>query len=382
MDGSFYSGELSAHTREDGREWDEFCAGVDEFLDRELTPGLRAAGRVTTGLKSDAEACRLWREKLNTRGWYAASWPVEHGGAGWSTEQRLYFENACAERDAPILMNSGVRTIGPLIMAAGTEAQKARYLPAILNGEHEWCQGFSEPRAGSDLSALGLRAERDGDDFILTGSKIWTSFAQCATHMFLLARCEDGSHGGDGLVFLLLEMDRPGIEVRPIRFIDGECETNEVFFNGVRTPVADRIGEIGEGWKTAKQLMAIARGNNTTTGVLRRALRAARRDAEKAGAIDSSLRMRLDEMAMKVDSFEALEMRFNSGLSELDDRSGASALKLTATELHQAITELALEAAPHAAFAQTKYLATRAATIYSGTSEVHRNILARTIGCP
>ncbi|WP_375210237.1 acyl-CoA dehydrogenase family protein [Hyphomonas jannaschiana] len=382
MDGSFYLEELSAHTREDGREWDKFCAGVDEFLDAELTEDLRAAGRRTTGLKSDAEACRAWREKLNARGWYAPTWPVEYGGAGWNTEQRIYFENASAARDAPILMNSGVRTIGPLIMEAGTPAQKAHYLPAILNGEHEWCQGFSEPQAGSDLSALSLKAERDGDDFILTGSKVWTSFAQYATHMFLLARCDPGTHGGKGLVFLLVEMDRPGIDVRPIRFIDGEYETNEVFFNGVRTPAADRIGEIGEGWKAAKQLMAIARGNNTTTGLLRRAMRAARRCAAEAGPLTPSLQMRFADLDLRIDTLEALDMRTKNGLVTLDGGPASSQTKLLATELHQAITEAALEAAPFSDFAQAKYLATRAATIYSGTSEVHRNILARAIGCP
>ena len=382
MDGCFYPEELSAHTREDGREWDEFCAGVDEFLDTELTEELREAGRRTTGLKSAAWACRIWREKLNARGWYAATWPVEYGGAGWTTEQRLYFENACAERDAPVLMNSGIRTIGPLIIEAGTAEQKARYLPGILNGEHEWCQGFSEPQAGSDLSALSLKAVRDGDDFILTGSKIWTSFAQYATHMFLLARCEPDTHGGEGLVFLLVEMNRPGIEVRPIRFIDGEEETNEVFFNGVRTPAADRIGEIGDGWKTAKQLMAIARGNNTTTGVLRRALRAAWRETLIQGAPDASIRMQLASLAQQIDAFEALEAHVASGMCGVSDKPATSALKLRASELHQAITEVALEAAPDSAFAQAKYFATRAATIYSGTSEVHRNILARAIGCP
>lgn len=381
MDGSFQFAQNDTRPAE-GEADAAFRAEVDAFLDAELTEDLRAAGRTTTGLKSAAWACKAWREKLNARGWYAATWPVTYGGAGWSTQQRLYFENASAARDAPILMNSGVRTIGPLIMEAGTPAQKARYLPAILHGEHEWCQGFSEPQAGSDLSALSLKAVRDGDDFILTGSKIWTSFAQCATHMFLLARCEPDSHGGEGLVFLLVEMNRPGIEVRPIRFIDGDCETNEVFFNGVRTPVADRIGDIGKGWKTAKQLMAIARSNNTTTGLLRRALRAAKRGMSEAGRVEPSLRIRLTEMEIRLDTFEALEARIADGKTPLAAAPASSAMKLLATELHQAITEVGLAAAPDTDFAQAKYFATRAATIYSGTSEVHRNILAHAIGCP
>jgi alkylation response protein AidB-like acyl-CoA dehydrogenase len=359
-----------------------FQRAVDTFLDTALTDELRAAGRATTGLKSAPWACAAWREKLHAQGWYAQSWPVEHGGAGWSTEQRLYFENACAMRDAPLLQSSGIRTIGPLIIAEGTPEQKALYLPAILNGQHEWCQGFSEPQAGSDLSALSLRAERDGDDFILSGSKIWTSFAQYATHMFLLARCEAGSTGGDGLVFLLVEMDRPGITVNPIRFIDGDHETNEVFFDRVRTPAADRVGDIGAGWKTAKRLMAIARSNNTTTGMLRRAFRAAERGYRDSGYADPALQARLAELDLRIDMFEALEVHAGAGRIRIDEAPATSVLKVLATELHQAITEIGIELAPNSDFALAKYLATRAATIYSGTSEVHRNIIARAIGCP
>lgn len=358
-----------------------FRREVDAFLDRELTEDLRAAGRATTGLKSSPEACRIWRDKLRARGWYAPTWPVEHGGAGWSAAERLYFENACAARDAPVLQSSGIRTIGPLIIAEGTREQKARYLPPILNGEHEWCQGFSEPQAGSDLAALSLKAERDGDDFILTGSKLWTSFAQYATHMFLLARCEAGSAGTDGLVFLLVEMDRPGIRVSPIRFIDGEYETNEVFFDRVRTPAADRIGAPGEGWKAARRLMAIARSNNTTTGLLRRALRAALQAARENGA-EPALMTRLSALDIRAEAFEMLEARAAAGSLAIGAAPASSALKLIATELHQAITEAGIDAVPGSGFAMAKYLATRAASIYSGTSEVHRNILARAIGCP
>lgn len=382
MDGSFQVEAGRSHYATSGAADAVFRAEVDDFLDTALTDELRAAGRATTGLKSSPEACAAWRAILLERGWVAPSWPTEHGGAGWSTAQRLYFENASAARDAPILQSSGIRTIGPLIIAEGTQAQKDRYLPPILSGAHEWCQGFSEPQAGSDLSALSLRAERDGDDFILTGSKLWTSFANYATHMFLLARCDPASTAGGGLVFLLVEMDQPGIEVRPIRFIDGACETNEVFFNDVRTPAADRIGDVGEGWKAAKRLMEIARSNNTTTGLLRRAVRAAQQGAAEAGDVDDEMHARLAGLVLRLDAFEALEAHVAAGGIAIGAAPATSALKLMATELHQAITEIGLEVAPHTAFAQEKYFATRAATIYSGTSEVHRNILARAIGCP
>lgn len=355
-----------------------FREAVRTFLDDALTEDLREAARQTTGLKSAREACHEWQRRLHARGWAAPGWPVEYGGAGWSMEQQLHFEAACAENDAPLVHSSGIRTIGPLIMAEGTVEQKHRYLPAILRGEHEWCQGYSEPQAGSDLTALSLRAEVQGNEIVLNGSKLWTSFAQYATHMFLLARCEPGSSGKDGLVFLLVEMDLPGVEVRPIRFIDGECETNEVFFNNVRTPARDRIGEIGDGWHAARRLMTIARSNNTPAGLLRRALRAARRGMTAAGDVLPEDAARMAALEMRIEGLDALVARKAASASGVEEPATASMLKLIATELHQAITHAGLSAAPHAAFAQAKYFATRAATIYSGTSEIHRNTLGRT----
>ena len=354
-----------------------FREAVETFLSESLTEDLREAGRKTSGLKSSREACHEWQRRLYARGWAAPGWPVEYGGAGWSMEQQLYFDAVCAANDAPLVHSSGIRTIGPLIMAEGTVEQKHRYLPAILRGEHEWCQGYSEPQAGSDLTALSLKAEVQGDEIVLNGSKLWTSYAQYATHMFLLARSDPGSSGKDGLVFLLVEMDRPGVEVRPIRFIDGECETNEVFFNNVRTPARDRIGEIGKGWHAARRLMTIARSNNTPTGLLRRALRAARRGMNAAGEPMLEDTARMAALEMRIEWLDALVTRKAAGETGVEESTTASMLKLIATELHQAITEAALSAAPNEAFAQAKYFATRAATIYSGTSEIHRNTLGR-----
>jgi len=359
-----------------------FRAEVDQFLEKELTPELCTAGRATTGLKSARAACKEWEKKLYDRGWAAPMWPTLHGGAGWSDAQRLYFENACADRDAPIVQSSGVRTIGPLIIADGTPQQQAYYLPRILSSEHEWCQGFSEPQAGSDLSALALKAHLDGDDFILNGNKIWTSFAGFATHMFLLARADPESHGSAGMVFLLLELDRPGVSIRPIRFIDGDAETHEVFFDNVRTPVDDRIGQIGDGWRSAKRLMEIARSNNTTTGLLRRAHRAALRSLRSARDPDPGLILRLADFSSRIDAFEMLEKRVGTGDIPCSPGATSSMLKVVATELHQAITEAGLDGFPYGDFALSKYFATRAASIYSGTSEIHRNIIARALGLP
>ena len=379
MDGSFPS---ERHTldafRTDGVSL-AFRDRVDAFLDCALSDELRAAGRDTVGLKSSRQACQAWHRKLYEQGWAAPAWPVEHGGAGWTKAEQLYFETACAEQDAPLVHSSGIRTIGPLIMAIGTRAQKQSYLPRILSGEHEWCQGFSEPQAGSDLTALQLHAERDGDEFILNGSKIWTSFASDATHMFLLARCGVKSDERDGVVMLLVEMDRPGIEVRPIKFIDGHCETSQVFFTNVRTPVADRLGEIGGGWAAARTLMTIARSNNTTPGLLRRTLRAARRAASHARH-DPALKTRLDRLEMRLDAFEALSSRKTSQSVGGTDRITSSMLKVVATELQQAMNEAAVSGAPNESGVLARYFANRAATIYSGTSEIHRNTMGRLIG--
>ena len=379
MDGSFPSARDMFDAVGANGVSQAFRDRVDTFLAGALTNELRAAGRDTVGLKSTRAACKAWHRKLYQQGWVAPAWPVEHGGTGWTKAEQLYFETACAEQDAPLVHSSGIRTIGPLIMAIGTPAQKQAYLPGILKGEHEWCQGFSEPQAGSDLTALQLHAERDGDDFILNGSKIWTSFAGDATHMFLLARCGTKSDERDGVVMLLVEMDRPGIEVQPIKFIDGNCETSQVFFTNVRTPVTDRLGEIGGGWAAARTLMTIARSNNTTPGLLRRALRAARRASGETGR-DPALKSRLAGLEMRLDTFEALASRKMSQAVGGTDRMTSSMLKVVATELQQAINEAAVSGAPNEAMVLARYFANRAATIYSGTSEIHRNTMARLSG--
>ncbi|MEQ8559026.1 MAG: acyl-CoA dehydrogenase family protein [Henriciella sp.] len=379
MDGNVFSTTIARPGLPSDGVSQAFRDEVDCFLASALNEDLRRAGRETTGLKSSREAAKAWHDELYRRGWAAPSWPVEHGGAGWSPDEQRYFEMVCAEQDAPVVHSSGIRTIGPLIIAMGREDQKRRYLPAILSGDHEWCQGYSEPQAGSDLTALHLHAELQGDDFILNGSKIWTSFADQATHMFLLARSEPGSTGKDGLVFLLVEMDQPGIEVCPIRFIDGECETNQVFFTNVRTPATERIGEIGDGWAAARALMTIARSNNTPPGLIRRALRAAK--SATAGVEEEAVSRRLADLEIRLDTFEALSARKTSQSPGAVDHLTASMLKVLATELQQAINETAISGQVEQELALARYLANRAATIYSGTSEVHRNTMARLIGC-
>jgi acyl-CoA dehydrogenase len=363
----------------DAREDDEsFLLSVRRFLDEHLTDDLRAAGRATTGVHSRIEACREWHRRLYARGWIAPAWPVAHGGAGWSPNQRFLFERECADNDAPILFAGGIRSLGPLLIAMGSEMQKRRYLPAILNGDDLWCQGFSETGAGSDLAALSTHAVRDGDVYRLNGAKIWTTGAQYCNRMFALVRMSRGSRPTDGITFLLIDTKSPGLTISPIRTMDGEYEFNQVVFEDVRVPVANCVGDENQGWGAAKLLMRFARGNNTTAAHLRRSLR--RTKEISLGADDAA---RLAEIETSLAAYEALEFSLLSA-NRLNgsDEMAPSMLKTLATELNQRISELGLERAGYGGFIDARlsakrYVATRAASIYSGTNEIHRNLMAR-----
>jgi acyl-CoA dehydrogenase len=375
----------------------DFLAEVRAFFDHALTPELRAAGRNTLGVYSDVEAGEIWRQRLYERGWVAPAWPAEWGGPGWTARQRFLFDRECALNDAPVLFASGVRTIGPLLIEMGGHEQRARYLPAILSGQDLWCQGFSEPGAGSDLAAISTRAVRDDDTYVITGSKIWTTGAHIANRMFAIVRTADGARRQEGLTFLLIDMETPGITVRPIVSLSGEHELNEVFFDGARVPVTHRVGEEGEGWAVAKRLMQLARANNTPAALVRRAhrkasLAIAALDAEARG----SLPRRLAALEVELEAYESMELRaLPDGRPKVGEETTPSMLKLIGTDLHQRISELTMEAAgPYAdaalasvgmvgeaadsgARAMAKHLAVRAASIYSGTSETQRNVMAR-----
>lgn len=367
-----------------------FVDDVRRFLSASLTADLREAGRKTTGVHSDINACRIWHRRLHDRGWIAPAWPAAHGGAGWPTWRQLLFESECAASDAPILFAGGLRNVGPLLIAIGTPEQKARYLPAILDGRDLWCQGFSEAGAGSDLAALRTRAVADGDCYVVDGSKIWTTGAHFANRMFCLVRTSSAARAQAGITFLMIEMPSEGLTVRPIRSIAGDHEFNEVIFDGVRVPKANRVGEENDGWSVAKQLMGYARASNTTSGQLRRALR---RAAEVSTDAEGGQRLRKLECSLL--AFEAFEVSARSTTPDGDpDGARASMLKALATELHQEIATFALDAAGPSAmafsgaklpsewletggFSAAKYLATRVASIYSGTNETHRNLIAK-----
>lgn len=374
-----------------------FVAELRAFLDEALTPDLREAGRNTLGVHSDIAACRLWHSRLYARGWAAPAWPKGWGGAGWTARQRFLFDRELVANDAPVLFAGGIRSLGPLLIEMGTADQQDRYIQPILRGDDLWAQGFSEPGAGSDLAAISTRAVAVPGGYRVTGSKIWTTGAHHANRMFAIVRTGDFERRQQGLTFLLLDMDSPGLTVRPILDLTGEREFNEVFFDGVFVPEENRVGPENDGWTVAKRLMTLARSNNTPSALVARSLRRAT-DAIAAGGetIEPSLRRRLTGLRIELDAFAQLELAaLPSGRAEAGAAATPSMLKLIGSELHQRVCELAMEAAgPQAgaslaaigingeeldlgARAMARHLCLRAASIYSGTSETQRNLIAR-----
>jgi acyl-CoA dehydrogenase len=384
-----------------------FREEVRDFLAANLTSDLRAAAARATSVFQDKAVSLVWQKILHARGWAAPSWPREYGGSGWSEMQRHIFSAESARAGAPALAPMGLRMVGPVIIGMGSEAQKAHYLPRILSGEDYWCQGYSEPQAGSDLAALQLSAEADGDDYVLNGSKIWTTHAHVADRMFCLVRTRREGKPQAGITFLLLDMSAPGLSVRPIITLAGDHEVNQVFFDNVRTPQSGRVGEENDGWRVAKYLLQFERGGGSAPG-LRVALdRLARMAAEEPGddgrplLRDPAFRAALASASAALDAVEAAEQRVLAALRAGDSPGPASSmLKTVGTEMMQRLDELALDAigawaaadqsefrAPgsntpgvgpaHALTVTARYLNDRAASIYGGSNEIQRDILAR-----
>ncbi|WP_312164520.1 acyl-CoA dehydrogenase family protein [Phenylobacterium sp.] len=376
---------------------------VRAFLEEALTPELREAGRRATSVFMDRRFSLPWQKILHARGWAAPSWPRAYGGPGWSEMQRHVFAAECARAGAPSLAPMGLRMVGPVIMGYGTPEQKAHYLPRILSGEDYWCQGYSEPGAGSDLASLQLRAVRDGDDYVLSGSKLWTTHAHWANRMFCLVRTQTGGKPQAGVTFLLLDMHSPGIRVRPIITLAGEHEVNEVFFEDVRAPVSGRLGEENQGWTVAKHLLEFERGGGSAPG-LKVMLGRVRSAAQSAGLLaQPAFRARLMDTEIAVQAIEMSEQRILAALSAGTNPGPASSmLKTQGGEAMQRIDELLLEVAgvhggvdqpdarepgsdvppigPEAVLtAMPRYLNDRAASIYGGSNEIQRDIIARLV---
>ena len=356
------------------------------FLTANLTDDIRRGAARATSVFIDPDVSLPWQRILHAHGWAAPDWPAEFGGPGWSEIERYIFAAECARAGAPNLAPMGLKMVAPVIMHYGSPEQRAHYLPRILSGEDYWCQGFSEPGAGSDLAALQLRATADGSDYILNGSKIWTTHAHFANRMFALVRTSNEGKPQAGISFLLLDMATPGIIVEPIRTLAGDHEFNQVFFDDVRVPQANRLGGENEGWSVAKHLLTFERGGKYAPGLIGRLERLRARDD-----IDPVLRAQLDREAVTLKALQALEMKAMRGVGG-SPALYASALKILGTETAQRIDTLACEIAGHAAWADAdgqtpadlavavpRYLNDRAATIYAGSNEIQRDVIARTM---
>jgi acyl-CoA dehydrogenase len=388
----------------------DFRDEVRAFLDEAFTPDLRAQAARQAGVFAEAELGRRWHRILYERGWIAPAWPKEYGGAGFTAVQRYIFASEMAEAGAPSIPAMGLQMCGPVLMGHGTEEQKAFHLPRILSGEHYWCQGYSEPGAGSDLAALQCRAVRDGDNYVVSGTKIWTTHAHFANWMFLLVRTNTEGKPQAGITFLLLDMASPGLDIHPIITLSGEHEVNQVFFDQVRIPVSNRVGAENQGWAVAKYLLEFERGGGSYAAQLKGALarlktiaQAERSDAGQSLWADPDFRARAAQIEIETLAVEYTEKRVVSALSTgaAAGDATASMLKLKGSETVQKATELTMEALgyyampnqrdalglhantpvvgpEYAATPTARHLNNRAATIFGGSSEVQRNILART----
>lgn len=372
---------------------------VRAFVAARLTPELREAGRRTAGIFTDYPANWQWHRILAERGWSVPHWPVEHGGTGWTPMQHHLFAAELAAADAPQVAPMGPSMVAPVLIAFGTPEQQRRWLPGIRDGTDYWCQGYSEPGAGSDLASLQCRAvhgkDGDGDHYVLDGSKIWTTHAHHASHMFALVRTARGDKAQQGISFLCFEMSLPGIRVRPIPSTSGDHELNQVFFDGVRVPASGLIGEENQGWTIAKYLLQHERGGSWSPRLrarwrrLQRALAEAFADGHEACAEHMALRLALAELHGRLDALQALELATLRARQRGESDAVAPSIgKLLGSELKQQLTELHLRIAgpaavwrsgvpdDDAAFAATAWLNDRAASIYAGTNEVQRQLVA------
>lgn len=391
-------------------ELDAFRAEVAAFLDSAPTPAIREAGRKTTSAFAPFDEVMEWHGILHRRGWAAPSWPVEFGGTGWSVEQRFIFAEEYCARDLPPLLPNGLQMVGPLLMELGSPEQQRRHLPGILAGEDYWTQGYSEPNSGSDLASLACAAVADGDDYVINGSKIWTTLAHRANRMFMLVRTAREGKKQQGITFLLLDrMDYPGLTIRPIIGLDGLPEQCEVFFDYVRVPQSGRVGAENDGWTVAKQLLKHERGGSAQSPALRHRLRLLRdasttSPASTGGVLadDPVFQRDLGELEAEVASYEHFEKLAISGHPIADDPGFPSIKKTIGSELTQRLSVMMTRVAgigglalqpealtvgsghtplsdEHDLIAMPYYLNSRATSIYAGTNEVQRDLIARSL---
>ncbi|MGY6550842.1 MAG: acyl-CoA dehydrogenase family protein [Erythrobacter sp.] len=388
-----------------------FREEVRDFLSEHLPDRLRDGARRTPGVFVEPDIGMEWHRILYEKGWVAPHWPKEDGGTGWSPTQKFIFEKECALAGAPALAILGLRLVGPVICAFGTSEQKARFLPRILSGEDYWCQGYSEPGSGSDLASLKTSARLDGDEYVINGSKIWTTHAHHANWIFALVRTDASVKKQAGISFLLVPMDQAGIAVTPIHSMSGDHEVNAVFFTDARTAAENRIGEEGQGWSIAKFLLENERGGSCFAPRLLQSIErleqlAAEQPSGVNGAMahDARFRDRLARVRLEAEALEITELRILAELAKgRAPGPQTSLVKLLGANIGQQVDTLRLELlgtdalqlplerplygneAPEpvgSEYAQTamgRYLNNRAATIFGGSDEVQKNIIAKTV---
>ncbi|ATE61180.1 acyl-CoA dehydrogenase family protein [Thauera sinica] len=379
-----------------------FRLEVREFVRTRLPADIKR--KVELGLRLEHEDYVTWFRILEERGWITPGWPVEHGGPGWNHVQRYIFDEETLLGGAPRIIASGIQMLGPVLIAFGSEEQKKKYLPDIRHSNTWWAQGFSEPGAGSDLAAVRTSAvlEPDGEHFVVNGHKVWTSYAQWCPMMFALVRTDPAAKPQEGISFLLIDMASPGVEVRPIRMLEGGADLNEVYLDNVRVPAGNLVGELDKGWSYGKYLLGHERTGIAGIGSCKQQLARARRIAAQQGLDgDALLQARLAQFEIELMALEFTALRLLSA----NQRSRmpaveASMLKVRGTELRQAIYETLVDiAGPDAVPFSPEVLElahlgegvvpeelvalaancldSRKITIYGGTSEVQRNLIAR-----
>jgi hypothetical protein len=389
-------------------EEEAFRAEVRSFIAENLPKNLAGKRRSEYTTREEYLA---WHKILYKKGWIAPLWPTEYGGTSWNVTQRYIFNEECARAETPMVLPFGVAMVGPVIYTFANEEQKKKYLPRILSGEDWWCQGYSEPGAGSDLASLKTRAVREGDHYIVNGQKTWTTLAQFADWIFCLVRTDMGRHTAstkvqEGITFLLIDMKTPGITVKPIIVLDGAHEVNEVFFDNVKVPVENRVGEENKGWTYAKFLLVHERSG--IAGVARSKKAVERlREIAASETIDGKPLMGTDEFSRKIaelqidlSALEFTELRTLAAESK-GQHAGpqSSILKIKGTEIQQRITELTVEAVGYYAYPDARgfgdneypvgpdyavgqsghYFNMRKASIYGGSNEIQRNIIAKAV---
>ncbi|MBL6455735.1 acyl-CoA dehydrogenase family protein [Belnapia sp. T6] len=387
-----------------------FREEVRSFIRDNLPAGTRE--RMRLGHKPSKPETIAWQRILNAKGWAAFNWPREYGGPGWSAIQRMIFLEENLSAPAPELLSFNITMIGPVLIQFGTEEQKRRFLPRAANLDDWWCQGFSEPGAGSDLASLRTAAKREGDHYVVNGQKIWTSTAHHADWCFCLVRTNpQAAKRQEGISFLLIDMKTPGVEVRPIISIDGSHHLNEVFFTDVRVPVENLVGEENKGWNVAKYLLGNERTGIARLGISKAAIRRAKEVAREVRMNgrplieDKAFRIRVAQLEMDAKALEIMQLRVVSAFAKSGGKKPdplSSVLKIKGTELLQNSSELVMdvggplampawqqeleamsnEPSPGpdwAAQMAPAYLMLRAASIYGGTNEIQKNILNKAV---